>query len=140
MKKSGKIEEQIASLYWQHICSAKKPSFSLRVFTEYLYRLVYFQFFNFFYKSFFVDLRKILDKCLVKRLIVSILGWCLHFRIAFKVGWLESLWWSARTWCSLISRIFTMFEKASFKVFATLSSLEIILSFSVPWSNFYRKK
>ena len=33
LKEAGKIEEQIASLNWQHICSAKNLAVSFKVFT-----------------------------------------------------------------------------------------------------------
>ena len=63
---------------------------------------------------------------------VLILGWFLYFRIiAFKVGWLKSLWWSTFTWCSGILRFLRMFEKISLKVLASSSSLEIVLPFLI---------
>ena len=62
LKEAGKIEEQIASLNWQHTCSSKNSAFSFKLFTglsESFTALLIFKFLISFIAIFFVGLGKI---------------------------------------------------------------------------------
>ena len=61
LKEAGKIEEQIASLNWQHACSSKNSAFSFKIFTglsESFTALVIFKFLISFIVIFFCRLGK----------------------------------------------------------------------------------
>ena len=135
MTEAEKIEEQNASLNWHHIYSTKNSAFSFKSFTwmsESCTALLICKVLISFITVFLSTWEKWkLDQCLVAHIMVLILGWFLCFRIAFKVGWLEILWWSAFIWCSGILRLFTMFEKKLFRVLAISFSLKVVLPFSI---------
>lgn len=129
------IEARKIQENWHHICSVKNLAFSFKHFygkVRILCRLSYFEVLvSFITVSLLTWEKWKLDKLLTVHLKVLILGWFLYFRISFKDGCLETLWWSAFTWCSGILRFLTISEKKPFKVLPTSFPLEIIFTFSI---------